>query len=139
MKHGFVISMDAMLALAVTFILFVSATAYLATVKSEAKNSAFLKDFSMDTATVLEKSGELKRAVNGSGSEIANTLNRLPEPICIEVQIFNASDLQNAEISVLKNGCNAKYFEKAIAKRGFYAESKRTFYLAKISAWYKVA
>ncbi len=135
-KKGFVISIDAMLALSVTLVLFIAAAFYLARVESSATPSLFLKEFSMDAGTVLEKTRILENAVEKNSSvELSSFLNKLPQNVCLEVSIFNEDDLESAELTVLKNGCNANYAEKTSIKRGFLAGSPPQFYVARISAW----
>ena len=140
MKKGFVFSIDSLIALSVTLALLVISASYLALVKDSALPSAFLKDFSMDAVTVLEKTGLLESAVDtNSSTGIAFFLNRLPQNICIEVNIFNESDTEKAIMTVLKNGCTANYEEKSSLKRSFLAGSEPSFYIAKVSAWYKIS
>jgi len=136
-NKGFVISIDAMLALSVMLVLFIAAAFYLAQVKSSATPSLFLKEFSMDTGMVLEKTSLLKNAIEkNSSTELSSFLNKLPKNVCLEVSIFNKDNLESAEITVLKSGCNADYSEKTSIKRGFLAGSPPEFYIARISAWH---
>ena len=142
MKHkGFIISFDGMLALSVTLILFIAAAYYLARVESSAVSSVSLREFSMDVATVLEKSEMLERAVErDSAAEIRSLVNKMPESICLEVKIYSSDDLENADIIVLRGGCTAEYEERTSAKRSFLAGSwNPSLHLAEVGAWYKVS
>jgi len=138
-ERGFIISFDGMVALSLAFILFIAAATYLAGVQSNARGSVFLKEFSMDAATVLEKSGLLEETVErNSSAGLRSFLNKMPAAVCMEVKIFDNSDLVNAEVVVLKAGCTAEYFEKTSLKRGFVAGDDPEFYIAEVSAWKKV-
>ena len=137
---GFVISFDGLLALSVTLILFIAAASYLARVESSAVSSVSLREFSVDVAAVLEKSGMLERAVErDSVAEIRSFVNKMPEGVCIEVKVYGSGDLENAGIIVLRSGCTAVYEEKTSAKRGFLAGGSPSLHMAEVSAWYKVS
>jgi len=140
-RKGFIISVDGMLALAVTLVLFISAAFYLAQVRSEAVSTISLREFSTDLATVLEKSEIFENAVDtGSVSEIRSLVNKMPDAICLEVKIYGSDDLDVADSIVLREGCTAIYEEKTSAKRSFFVGgSNPSLYLGEVSAWYKVS
>ena len=93
-EDGFVISIDALIALVLLLSMFAAATAYYGGIRFEAGSSLALKQVASDSITVLEKSGKLEEAVlDDKVSEIRAFLNKLPKNICAEVNIYSQSDL----------------------------------------------
>jgi len=141
-EKGFVLSFDALVALLVFFALLLAASSYLGQVEFEAGSSLSLKRAAMDSITVLEKSGEVEKAINSDKvSGLRSFLNKLPYAICADLRIFPESDLTNPTYAVLRSGCKKNYLEVATAKRAVLVESSgnAAFYLAEIRAWYRVS
>jgi hypothetical protein len=141
MKKGFVISIDALIALVLLLSMLAAATAYYGGIKFEAGSSLALKQVASDSITVLEKSGKLEEAVNtDSVSDIRAFLNRLPGNICGEVSIYSKSGLENPLLLSLRPGCSKNFLDMASVKRSFLARSggSATAYLGEMKAWYRV-
>jgi len=140
MKRGFLISFDGILSISVAFVFFLTAIFYLSGVESSSRQSSYLKDFSMDIASVLEKSGDLESAIdNNSVGPIESFLNRTPKNVCTQLRLFDKDDTSNSVMIVRKNGCLDDYTERTALKRSFFVESKDEFYLAEVNSWFKVA
>lgn len=142
MKQGFVISLDALIALLVLLSLMVAASSYLAGIKHEAGSSLTLKEVAMDSITVLEKGGTLEKAISTDKvNEIRAFLNRMPANICGEINVYAETDLNNQIFTVLRPGCLKNFKELATIERSVVVENNGSadLYLAKINAWYKVS
>ena len=140
-NHGFIISFDALFALLVFFVFFTATAGYLASVEFNASDSAALKKFAMGSLAVLEQNGKLERAVlTGKVSKIRSFLNKMPYSICGEIMVYDTTDFDTAEFSVLRPGCNHTYDELATIQRSFVINRSGTgqTYLAEFRAWYRV-
>jgi len=140
-KKGFVISFDAVIALLLLTSLIVAATSYLSTVEFKAGNSLSLKEITMDSLTVLEKSGKLEKAIStDKSSEVRAFLNKLPYNVCADLRVYSGNDLSNHEFLVLRPGCKQNFKESATIERSVVVESggNVSIYLAELRAWYRV-
>ena len=140
-QKGFVSTIDALIALLVFFSIFMASSFYLSNAKSTANNSILLKESAMDALTVLEKSGTLEKAINSNNPNgIRSFENRIPNSICIEVQIFSETDLTTPKMSVLRGGCKKNFIDSATFNRAFIARNgtSANYFIARITAWQKV-
>lgn len=98
---GFVITLDAVVAL--SFLLFamliISSQSYL----PRAPGGIYLKQLTLDTITVLEKTGRLERALSGEGQAIQQVIDATPELSCISVSLIDQSG--ETVVSSIKSGC----------------------------------
>jgi len=141
-SKGFVISLDAIIALMVFFIIFTLSTTYLEQVKFDAKNSLILKENAMDSLTVLEKNGALETSVKTNNVKLLRRFaNKLPNNLCIDLGIYSESDLTKTIMSVLKPGCKKNFINSATISRSFVVRDdfETDLYLARIIVWQKVA
>ena len=137
-KKGFIISLDALVALLVFAVMLGSSAFYFGQVRFEAGGSVLLKEVASDALTVLDKTNVLQNAVEeGTGSEIRSFLGRLPYNQCAEVLVYSNADLGNASLSVLRQGCEKTFGELATVKRSFFVESNGNlgFYIAVLKMW----
>ncbi|MBI2598472.1 MAG: hypothetical protein HYW50_04720, partial [Candidatus Diapherotrites archaeon] len=142
MKKGFVMSVDAIISLLIFFALFSATTFYLGQVKFEAKNSVLLKESAMDAITVLEKNGKLEEAVKtNKATQIRSFLNKLPNSLCAQIQIFGENDPANPLMTVLRPDCKKNFKETATFNRSFAVLNGATAdnYVARITAWTRVS
>ena len=140
-RNGFVISIDALLAMLLLLSLFAAATAYYGGIRFEAGSSLALKQVASDSITVLEKSGKLEQAVqDGKVNGIRAFLNKLPNNVCGEVSIYSQSDLGNPELLSLRQGCKKNFLDLATVRRSFLVRSENSAaaYLGEMKAWYRV-
>jgi len=138
MKKGFVISLDALIALLIFAVLIGTSAFYLEQAQAEARNSTLLKEAASDVLTVLDKTLVLETAIeDGSTTGIMSFLGKLPYNMCGEVLIYKNSDLSSIEVSVLRQGCSKTFDEVATVKRDFFVESNGSleFYIAELKAW----
>lgn len=141
MKKGIVISLDALIALTILFSMILIATAYMSQVSFEAKNSLILRENNLDIATVLEKNGEFENAVNTDKvNSLRSYINKLPNSLCVEIEIFNESDLNTSIMSVLRGGCKKSTSDSATVNRSFLVETNNdvNFFIARTRAWFRV-
>jgi len=114
---------------------------YLGQVTFEEKSNLVLKENAMDILTVLEKNGKLENAASeGQVNELRVYMNRLPKSLCTDLQIFNETNLTNAELSVLRPSCKKNYTNSATINRSFVVQNglNADFYVARLTTWYKV-
>ena len=141
MKKGFVISIDAMLALVIILVMFAGITFYLSSIKFEAGTKVLLREMGMDAVTTLEKNGTLETAVRTSNTtEISSFLSQMPNSICGDLKVFNESDLNNHIFLAAKSGCLKNFEDSATVNRSFVVRngSDADMHLARMTIWYKV-
>jgi len=136
---GFIISLDALLALLLTLVMIGTSVYYLSGTNYDSYNSNYLKEISMDSLTVLEKSGTLEETVKeDSSDELRILLNKLPYQICGELLLFESTDLDNAVIVVSRSDCEKSYLNFASTKRSFVVNDGSVgYYLAEMNTWYR--
>ncbi len=141
-KKGFIISVDAFIALLLFFAIFAASTYYLGTAKFSAKNTILLKESAMDALTVLEKNGSLEKAIKeNKPNYIRGFANRLPASLCAEVSIFGQNNMAEPVMTVLKSGCKKNFTEPATINKSVAARTGNAadYYIARITAWQKVS
>ena len=128
---GFVITLDAVLALLLMLTILLTITSTFSKVSSESWGNVHLRQLSFDTLTILEKSNMLNNAIkSNSSAEISDFLSReTPNNICMVLKIFRG---QEANFIIAKGGCEQKS-EFQIARRSFVVDKE--FYFAEISTW----
>jgi hypothetical protein len=137
-KKGIIFSMDAMIAMLLTLILFLSVGFYLTKIENNAVNTIYLKQVAADTLTVMEKSNALENAIRRDQTILARSfLNNLPFRVCGEIRLISNNDLNNAKISLTKKECSSNYTELVVMQRSFLTETNNNieYYIAELKVW----
>lgn len=131
---AFVITLDAIMAL--SFFLIVMVVLSSQTFQPRSPGNVYLKQLSLDTITVLEKTGRIHGALYGN--ETANAMQDIieatPEMACIDIEIYNSSNSLVA--SALRSDCfdneglDLQIAMRPIAFRGQY-------YIIITESWFK--
>lgn len=105
MNRGIVLTLDAILAIVVSTILFFYIFSILYQINYSATRDILLTKVGQDVLTSLEKNGTLQYEVtNNRTLELRGILNYLPASICPNIEIYNS---QNQVIMIVgKAGCN---------------------------------
>jgi len=90
MRKGFVLTMDAMLALIVAT-LFLTMTLYLVSAR-EHENDQYLYILSQDLLTVADKMGYLSQAADSDSTNMSDWLDAMPENICVNATIVDEEE-----------------------------------------------
>lgn len=138
-SKGFAISIDSILAIFVFFSIILTSVFYLSQIQSTAPSSNYLKEFSMDALTVLEKSGKLENAIlNNRSNELRTFLNKMPFQICMEIKLYSASESM-PKIVLLRSGCERDYTEMTSIRRSFLVQQNYdlNYYYAELNSWYR--
>ncbi|PIN85562.1 MAG: hypothetical protein COV47_01490 [Candidatus Diapherotrites archaeon CG11_big_fil_rev_8_21_14_0_20_37_9] len=141
MRKGVVISIDALMAVFIVLSVISISAYYFGQVSYEEKSNLTLKETTMDLVTVLEKNGELNWAVeNNRVNQLRVFMNKLPKSICTDLGIYEGSDLNNAQLSVVRPNCEKNFSESTTISRAFIVANNGTvdIYVARLTAWYKV-
>ncbi len=129
---GFVISVDAVIALIIVFAMLAAITVNFSSQKISF-SSLKTEIAGEDVLAVLEKSGMLEQAAeSNSNNEIAKYLGRTAESQCFELNIIDEGNTS----TVTKKGCK-KTNEMSSVKRIFFSEANEKFYLAELISWNK--
>jgi hypothetical protein len=99
---GFAITLDAVIAL--TFFLLAMLVVSTQTYQPTSPNEIYLKELTLDTLTVLEKTGDLDQALGGNTVPAYQLVESTPELACIQVSITNPA--QSVVATLVKGGCN---------------------------------
>ena len=142
MKKGFIISIDAIIALLIAFAMLVSISANFSVSKHSSLADEKLSAVSKDVLTVLEKSGKLENAVvENKNKELGKYLNKTSENLCFEISVFDFDDNSSALSAVAKKDCKKNQTEVSVlsTKRSFFVADNEKFYWAELKSWIKVA
>ncbi|VVC02930.1 Uncharacterised protein [Candidatus Bilamarchaeum dharawalense] len=98
---GFIINLDA--AVAVSFILFAMIIIASQSYNPRAPTGIYLKQLTLDTITVLEKTGRLEQALDGNSSALNEVVEATPKLACISLTV---SDIKgNVMTTTTKSDC----------------------------------
>ncbi len=129
-KTGFVFTIDAAFAiviLAVTLLL-ISRQVF----QDPTPRSTYLKQISLDTITVLEKTDKLGKMLGENSTEVRQVLDALPQSVCAQISLTSQSG--NTTV-VTRPGCTNYQKELQISRRGYVQGG--SFYIAEIRSWYE--
>jgi len=131
MKKGFVITLDAIVA--ISFMLlslyFIASLSFNPT----AVKGAQLKQYSLDSLSVLEKSGRLGLIIAGNTTAARDILLYSPEPYCMQLSVIAANGTSMATID--KPGCKGAQSEMQISHSVFRYNG--ILYSATLRSWFR--
>ena len=99
---GFAATLDSVVA--ISFLFFALALIATQTYEPRAPGSVYLKQLTLDTLTVLEKTGRLGSAIDGNTSAIPEILEATPSLSCMSVSILDSTG--ETFTAFTKIGCN---------------------------------
>lgn len=99
---GFAITLDAIVA--ISFFMFAIMLIASQSYQPRAPGGIYLKQLTLDTLTVLEKTGSIDQAILGNTTEVQEMLEATPTLACMDVTIMDAAD--TVVITAVKSGCN---------------------------------
>ncbi len=99
---GFIITLDS--ATAITFLFFAALIISTQNLDPHSPNGIYLKSLSIDSLTVLQKSGMADLALSGNSTCLPQIVEATPKFVCMNITMFNVTGDQ--VISYVKNGCN---------------------------------
>jgi hypothetical protein len=129
---GFAISLDAVVAL--SFFLFAMILIASQGYQPRAPGGVYLKQLTLDTMTVLEKTGRTDQALAGNASAIQEVLEATPNLACMELTIMDAKG--DAVATAIKGDCaeNAGLDMQTAAKPLLYQGGR---YVMKSKSWFR--
>ncbi len=137
MNKGIILTLDAILAIIVSTVIFLYIFLTLNKTNYSATRDLLLNKIGQDVLTSLEKNGTLQFEVaNNRTTELRGILNSLPANICLSIEIYNS---QNQVVLIVeKAGCNCMT-DYSINVRSFVLISSDAMdeYFAKSRVCYK--
>jgi hypothetical protein len=129
--RGFIITTDGIMGLVFFFLILGLVASY--SFKQTTANEVYLKQFSMDFLTVMEKNGRIDALAEGDSTRLREIIDRTPIALCLEI---SATDSSGTRISTItKEGCGAHGNLLQTTSRPFiYNESH---YTATVQSWYR--
>ncbi len=129
---GFIINLDAVIAL--SFVLFVMILIGSQSYNPRAPGSIYLKQLTLDTITVLEKTGRIDQAIGGNTSAVQEIVEATPKLACMDVSILNSTESTIAVI--VKSDCTetAGLDIQTVTRPVLYQGSK---YIIKTESWFR--
>ena len=129
---GFIINLDAVVALSFIFfaILIITSQSY----HPRAPGGIYLKQLTLDTITVLEKTGRVDRAMSGNVSAISEVVEATPKLACIAVSIYDSNGL--LILSSTKSDCTEKTDLDIQTTAGLIMYQQNR-YVIKTEAWFR--
>ncbi len=138
MKKGFVIAVDALLALVILFTLVTLSFDILKQDGSDWSQRRTLNGVAHYSGEVLESSTILSRAVIADNTtEIRGFLDALPFNICASTRVFPAANTSDTTFLVSKSGCSGTASLSEVVRRSFIVTSPpdANVYVAQITTW----
>jgi len=137
-SKGAVISLDALLALGIAFVIILGISFYSVNTQTDDYSSVRLKQMAIDSLVVLEKTNTLSTSVLVSNyTPIHSFLAKLPSWVCTEITIYEAESTDTILTSITKTGCTKSPDEISVAKRTFVINNSGTpkTHLAVAKVW----
>lgn len=129
---GFVISLDAVIALSFIFFAMIIITSQ--SYQPKAPGSIYLKQLTLDTITVLSKTGRMDQAIGGNNSAIQEIVEATPKLACIN--IFIIDNTGGIVATTIKSDCNETTNQdiQTTASPVLYQSGR---YIVKSEAWFR--
>lgn len=137
-SRGFVIAVDALLALVILFSIIALAFSAYDRTGTEWSERYQLSAFAHHAGQTMESSHFLSRAIIlDSSAEVQSFLDAFPGNLCGSVAVYASPDTNVAEFVVSKNGCSSVTGESEYVSRGFMVASPPdvNLYVARIGVW----
>jgi len=131
---AFVITLDAIMAL--SFFLIVMVVLSSQTYQPRSPGNIYLKQLSLDTITVLEKTGRIHGALYGNETSNAmqDVIEATPEMACIDIGVYNSSD--DLIVSALRSDCtDNEGLDLQTATRPMVFRGQ--YYIIRTESWFK--
>jgi hypothetical protein len=130
--RGFAITLDAVVAL--TFFLLAMVVISAQTYQPTAPGDIYLKQLTLDTLTVLEKTGDINSMLGGNSTPAQRLIEATPKLACIEVSIISGST-QQVVATVAKSACtqNQGLDIQTVARPMLYNGSE---YMIESESWF---
>ncbi len=135
---GVIISFDALLGLAALFFLIIVINSNLVGLERNPFADTYLRELTLDAATVLEKSGKLAWTVShDDSSRVRRFLDQLPNAVCMDAQVFASTDLNAVAFSVARDGCGSSPDEVVSISRSFLVRQNgdANYFVARVNSW----
>ena len=137
-KKGFVFSIDGLIALLIMATLILISYTFLANLNFEEIDRQELKSFGENSLAIFEKSIDLEYTIRADSTQrIKTVMNRMPYSVCMDLELYASSDLNNTVVSVSREGCTNINQNKITLFRTFYSGNtpNLNLYLAELNVW----
>ncbi len=128
---GFVITIDALVAM--TFFFVAALLLYSTTYQLQTYRGVYLKQFTFDTLTVMDSTGQLQEAIDGNSSQMRWLMHATPDNYCMVVTITDETG--NVTASIPKEGCGSSEKETQVATRIIPQDGE--LYTISAESWYR--
>ena len=126
--RGFVFPIDASFALLIfaTTLLIISGQVF----QDPVPKTAYLRQATSDTLTVLEKSGKLGKMLGENTTQVRQVLESLPPSLCVQIALTPASGVPTV---LSKPGCDNYGNDIVSIRRGYVYNN--SYYVAQMKGW----
>lgn len=129
---GFAATLDSVVA--ISFLFFALALIATQTYEPRAPGGVYLKQLTLDTLTVLEKTGRLGSAIDGNESAIPEVLEATPHLSCVSISIINSTG--DEFIYAEKSGCtDSEELDLQVATLPLVHRGE--YYIVKSESWFR--
>lgn len=128
--RAFVLTLDAFVAVALLFsaVFLMYSTSF----QPYAPRGVYLKQFTSDMVTVMEKNGDLAAALEGNTSGMHYIMSFTPQLVCMQVSITDSTG--NQSVTLARDGCGEYGRELQVIMRSLIHSGQ--LYTVKAEAWY---
>jgi hypothetical protein len=129
---GFAITLDALIALSLFMMVMILIAGQ--TYQPRSPGSIYLKQLTLDTMTVLEKTGRVDAALFGNASQMQEVIEATPTLACIHLSITNSSD--SIVVSAARNDCNdSTNLDMQVATKPILHQGRH--YMLRAESWFR--
>lgn len=134
-NRGIIFTLDSILALTLALSMITASLFYLGKTDDSSFDEQGLRQLSLDSLAVLEKSGTLLLAMTTSQESLESFVDALPQQVCANITLFDAESI--AQHSVQKKDCQEQETttKKSVTRRVFIVNHE--VYYAEMRAWYE--
>lgn len=136
--RGFVIAVDALVSLAVLFVIISLAFDAASNPEISLRQENALRVYAEHAALALEQSQLLMRGVIlNNTTNVRTYINGWPSSICGSISVFPAPDVNTPTFIVTKSGCTLNSSQTEVARHSFMVPSPPdvNMYVMEVSAW----
>lgn len=133
MRKGFVLTLDAMIALLVIFVSITVTFGFIHQIRNYSPRSIQLREMSSDVLSVMEKKGYLEESISNR-TVVRSLLHETPDGVCMRLDVRKGNSTIPV-YAIQKIGCEVGGEEEHVSWRTFVKDGG--YYCARMTSWYK--
>lgn len=129
-SKGYLLTLDAMVALTIFFLALIAGLIYLA--QPESPRALYLKQVSQDVLVVASRTPVLDTALGGNSTALRDLLRKAPSNICLQFSIYDSISNQ----TLISDPSCITYSGTLQTTNGYYYSNGKTYH-TRMDSWYR--